>query len=172
MLSNLVLSPSCDIWECIIDDTRSFSVKGLRTYITNTTTALDQNHPRWNKLVPIKVNIAFWRIAKGRLPTKFNLDLRGIDLHSVRCPLCDDVETEDHLFIHCRIAKQVWLDILRWWNLSNANFSTINELFSLADHVNLTPNLIGCFTAVIQPFGSFGVQEMNWSLLPSVRIRI
>lgn len=150
MLSNLVLSPSCDIWECIINDTRSFSAKGLRTHITNTTIALDQNHPRWNKLVPIKVNIASWGIAKGRLATKINLDLRGIDLHSVRCPLCDDdLETEEHLFIHCRISKQVWLDVLRWWNFSNANFSTINELFSLADHVRLTPNRIGCFNVVI-----------------------
>ena len=102
------------------------------------------------QVVPIKVNIASWRIAKGRLSTKISLDLRGIDLHSVRCPFCDDdLETEEHLFIHCRIAKQVWLDFLRWWNLSNANFSTINELFSLTDHVHLTPNLIGCFNAVI-----------------------
>nr|GEU70344.1 tetratricopeptide repeat (TPR)-like superfamily protein [Tanacetum cinerariifolium] len=37
MLSNLVVSPSCDIWECVIDDTRSFSVKCLRTHMTNTT---------------------------------------------------------------------------------------------------------------------------------------
>ncbi|GJZ43736.1 probable leucine-rich repeat receptor-like serine/threonine-protein kinase, partial [Tanacetum coccineum] len=137
-------------WECVIDDTKSFSVKGLRTHITNTTIALDQNYPRWNKLVPIKVNIASCRIAKGRLPTKINLDLRGIDLHSVRCPLCDDdLETEHHLFIHCRIAKQVWLDVLRWWNLPDANFSTITELFSLADHTHLTPNQRGCFNAVI-----------------------
>ncbi|GKD67180.1 ankyrin repeat-containing domain, PGG domain protein [Tanacetum coccineum] len=149
MLSNLVLSPSCDIWECVIDDTRSFSVKVLRTHITNTTIALDQNHPRWNKLVPIKVNIASWRIAKGRLPTKINLDLRGIDLHSVHCPLCDDdLETEHHLFIHCRIAKQVWLDVSRWWNLPDPNFSTITQLFSLAD-THLTPNQRGCFNAVI-----------------------
>ncbi|GJY76043.1 RNA-directed DNA polymerase, eukaryota [Tanacetum coccineum] len=141
MLANLVLSPSCDIWECVIDDTRSFSVKGMRTHITNTAIALDQNHPRWNKLVPIKVNIASWRIAKGRLLTKINLDLSGIDFHLVNCPLCDDdSETEHHLFIPYRIAKQVWLDVLRWWNLPDANFSTITGLFSLADHTHLTPN--------------------------------
>ncbi|GJT91555.1 RNA-directed DNA polymerase, eukaryota, reverse transcriptase zinc-binding domain protein [Tanacetum coccineum] len=118
MLANLFLSPSCDIWECVIDDTRSFLVKCLRTHITNTAIALDQNHPRWNKLVPIKVNIASWRIAKERLLTKINLDLSGIDLHLVNCALCDDdLAMEHHLFIHYRIAKQVWLDVLRWWNL-------------------------------------------------------
>ncbi|GKD24023.1 hypothetical protein Tco_1225726 [Tanacetum coccineum] len=112
--------------KCVIDDTRSFSVKGLRTHITNTTIDLDQNHPRWNK--------------EERTP-----------------------------FIQCRIAKQVWLDVLRWWNLSDANFSTNNELLSFADHIHLTPNQIGCSNAVIHTtFGSFGVQEMNWSLLPSV----
>ncbi|GJX32752.1 RNA-directed DNA polymerase, eukaryota [Tanacetum coccineum] len=108
MLANLVLSPSCDIWECVIDDTRSFSSQ---------------------------------RIAKGRLLTKINLDLSGIDFHLVNCPLCDDdLETKHHLFIPYGIAKEVWLDVLRWWNLPDANFSTINGLFSLADHTYLTPN--------------------------------
>ena len=53
---------------------------------------------RWNKLIPIKVNIASWRFENRRVPTRVNLDHRGIDLDSVRCPICDeDLETEEHI---------------------------------------------------------------------------
>ncbi|GJS86409.1 RNA-directed DNA polymerase, eukaryota [Tanacetum coccineum] len=42
------------------------------------------------------------------VPTRVNLDKRGIDLDSVRCPLCnDDIETKDHVFALCSIAKEV-----------------------------------------------------------------
>ena len=60
------------------------------------------------------------RVANESLPTRVNLDRRGIDLHLVRCPVCDDdLETENHIFVHCVIAKQMWAEILKWWNLHN-----------------------------------------------------
>nr|GEX85103.1 reverse transcriptase domain, reverse transcriptase zinc-binding domain protein [Tanacetum cinerariifolium] len=37
----------------------------------------------WNKLVPKKANIFIWRMLKGRLPVRGELDRRGIDLDSV-----------------------------------------------------------------------------------------
>ncbi|GKE18422.1 RNA-directed DNA polymerase, eukaryota, reverse transcriptase zinc-binding domain protein, partial [Tanacetum coccineum] len=47
------------------------------------------------------------------VPTRVNLDKRGIDLDSVRCPLCDDdIEIEDHLFALCSIAKDVWKEVM------------------------------------------------------------
>ncbi|GJT27240.1 hypothetical protein Tco_0907515 [Tanacetum coccineum] len=67
MVANLVLSPSCDIWECVIDDTRSFSVKGLRTHITNTAISLDQNHPRWNKTVDDAPGLKALRVPNQNL---------------------------------------------------------------------------------------------------------
>ncbi|GKE46109.1 RNA-directed DNA polymerase, eukaryota, reverse transcriptase zinc-binding domain protein, partial [Tanacetum coccineum] len=48
-----------------------------------------------------------------RIPTRTNLDRRGIDLDSVRCPLCDeDLESEDHIFVSCEIASGIWKDVL------------------------------------------------------------
>ncbi|GJV97750.1 hypothetical protein Tco_1549327 [Tanacetum coccineum] len=38
-------------------------------------------------------------------PTKINLDMRDIDLDTLRCPVCDDdLESEDHIFAKCCIA--------------------------------------------------------------------
>ncbi|GKD79087.1 RNA-directed DNA polymerase, eukaryota, reverse transcriptase zinc-binding domain protein [Tanacetum coccineum] len=64
---------------------------------------------RWNKSLPIKINVHTWRLYLDRLPTRCNLDSRGIDLHSFRCPVCDgDIETAQHLFIDCPIASGLW----------------------------------------------------------------
>ncbi|GKB07450.1 ankyrin repeat-containing domain, PGG domain protein [Tanacetum coccineum] len=55
---------------------------------------------RWNRVVPLKLNINTWRVVNGRMATRSNLDRK--DLDSVRCPLCDDeIETEEHIFVHC-----------------------------------------------------------------------
>ncbi|GJV16770.1 hypothetical protein Tco_1362093 [Tanacetum coccineum] len=40
---------------------------------------------RWNNLVPGKINILAWRIRNYRLPTRANIDKRGIDIHSILC---------------------------------------------------------------------------------------
>jgi len=42
-----------------------------------------------------------------RLPTKFNLSRRSVDVGSPMCPLClDGEETVKHLFITCKVAHK------------------------------------------------------------------
>lgn len=77
-----------------------------------------------------KVSIATWRIDQKRLPTRVNLDKIGVDLHSIRSPLCDDVlETKSHLFLNCKIAAELWNPILNWvdW-ICNPNSACSNSL--------------------------------------------
>ncbi|GJU66241.1 aspartate--tRNA ligase, chloroplastic/mitochondrial [Tanacetum coccineum] len=91
------------------------------------------NATRWNKLVPIKVNIASWRIENRRIPTRVNLDSRGIDLHSTRCPICDDdLETEDHVLVKCDVALNIWREVFKWWGLNNIQVDNLNDVFSLS----------------------------------------
>ncbi|GJZ81560.1 reverse transcriptase domain, reverse transcriptase zinc-binding domain protein [Tanacetum coccineum] len=67
---------------------------------------------RWNKNLPIKINIHSWRLSLNHLPTRFNLDRRGIDLNSVRCPVCDgDIEIDLHA--KCDVLKRVWSERVR-----------------------------------------------------------
>lgn len=76
-----------------------------------------------------------------RLPARSNLDKRGIDLHSTRCPLCDeDQETEFHLFAKCPISVDVWNAISSWWNLGHLDFGCTHDVLSLADSF---PNITG-----------------------------
>ncbi|PWA66455.1 reverse transcriptase domain, Reverse transcriptase zinc-binding domain protein [Artemisia annua] len=104
LVSQLHLSNSRDSWEFTACASRKFSVKAFRNIYTSSTTTMAQHQTRWNKYIPIKININTWRVANERLPTRVNLDKRGIDLHSVRCPVCDDdLEIENHIFVHCDI---------------------------------------------------------------------
>ncbi|PWA67054.1 reverse transcriptase domain, Reverse transcriptase zinc-binding domain protein [Artemisia annua] len=115
LLPHLSLSDAHDTWECCLNDSRVFSVSSIHRHITHHSPSMPDQRYKWNKLLPIKVNITSWRIANRRLPTRINLDKRGIDLNSVRCPIRDEaLETEDHLLFYCNLANKVWKNILKW----------------------------------------------------------
>ncbi|GKD07621.1 RNA-directed DNA polymerase, eukaryota, reverse transcriptase zinc-binding domain protein, partial [Tanacetum coccineum] len=83
----------------------------MRNYISKFQDQVQGHAPIsiWNKFVPIKVNILSWRIGQKRLPTRLNLDHRGIDLDSLLCPFCnEDQESELHLFGACEVASSLW----------------------------------------------------------------
>ncbi|GKC53088.1 reverse transcriptase domain, reverse transcriptase zinc-binding domain protein [Tanacetum coccineum] len=62
--------------------------------------------------------VVSWRLCKDRLPTRSNLDARGIDLDSLRCPVCNDaIESTHHLFFECPVAANTWYMIKDWWGL-------------------------------------------------------
>ncbi|XP_071727188.1 uncharacterized protein [Rutidosis leptorrhynchoides] len=76
-----------------------------------------------NCLVPKKIEIFIWRARRGRIPVRVELDKRGIDLHSLRCPVYDDgIETVDHILFKCNFAKDIWLKVLNWWGYGPSNF--------------------------------------------------
>lgn len=76
-------------------------------------TNIIENHSRisngvaiqWNNLDP-KRKIMSSLI--GLLPIRDNLDQRDINLHSVRCSVCDEgQETSHRVIIECNIAREV-----------------------------------------------------------------
>nr|GEY24574.1 hypothetical protein [Tanacetum cinerariifolium] len=152
LLSNLCFTSDQDTWECTLSDNRLFTVKSLRRHITTLHHPLNLQPFRWNKILPIKINISTWRIQHKRLPTRSNLDLSGIDLNSTRCPVCDnDIETDEHLFISCNIAKETRLKVLSWCNIRNSNpIVSLLDAVNLADRVSLPKNQYIHFDVVVQ----------------------
>ncbi|GJT71752.1 reverse transcriptase domain, reverse transcriptase zinc-binding domain protein [Tanacetum coccineum] len=125
LVAHLRLSDNGDLWEC--------------------------TPTRWNTLLPLKVNIFIWRTTNKRLPARVNLDYRGIDLDSVCCPMCDDaIETEDHIFVSCPIAKDTWKCIADWWNIPSITIANLLEGLNLADRVPLPAASIRFFDVVVQ----------------------
>ncbi|GJS55575.1 RNA-directed DNA polymerase, eukaryota, reverse transcriptase zinc-binding domain protein [Tanacetum coccineum] len=85
------------------------------------------------------------------MPTRINLDHKEIDLNSMRCPICDeDVETEEHIFVYCNLARKIWKDVLLWWNVYNVNALSLLEAINLVDKVSLPPPLSTLFDTVVQ----------------------
>ncbi|GJV38992.1 RNA-directed DNA polymerase, eukaryota, reverse transcriptase zinc-binding domain protein [Tanacetum coccineum] len=86
------------------------------------------------------------------MPTRINLDHRGIDLNSMRCPICDeDVETEEYIFVHCNLTRKIWKDVLLWWNVYNVNVLSLLEAINHVDKVSLPHPLSTLFDAVFNP---------------------
>ncbi|XP_071713216.1 uncharacterized protein [Rutidosis leptorrhynchoides] len=98
-----------------------------------------------NNLVPLKVELFIWRARLNCLPTKVELDKRGLDLGTIRCPVCDDdQETVENSIILCKTAKEFWMKVFDWWNIAphptlnlNASFLGNGHLFDSSFGRNL-----------------------------------
>lgn len=85
-------------WIWNLNGSRNFLVRDLRICIDQVYLPTGDRNTRWNKLVPRKVNILVWRLLLDRLPTRFNLVNRGLDIPSILCPICSNhAETAIHL---------------------------------------------------------------------------
>nr|GEX99917.1 RNA-directed DNA polymerase, eukaryota, reverse transcriptase zinc-binding domain protein [Tanacetum cinerariifolium] len=83
---------------------------------------------RWVKYVPIKVNVLAWKIKMDVLPTRLNISRRGIDIHSISCPICDcGVESSEHLFFRCNLTRQIARKISLWWNVNYEDVNSYDE---------------------------------------------
>ncbi|XP_071741299.1 uncharacterized protein [Rutidosis leptorrhynchoides] len=130
-LAEVQISEEKDKWEWALDGGKAFTVKRLAGICDDSILAPESNliSTLRNNLVPKKIEIFMWRLMNKRLSIRFELDKRGIDLHSVRCALCDnDIETTDHTILFCSFARDIWSRVSQWWGLgvfSNLSFIEI-----------------------------------------------
>ncbi|XP_071726361.1 uncharacterized protein [Rutidosis leptorrhynchoides] len=148
-LSSLLLSAYLerekeDRWSWNLSASGKFTVKKLTEALEEKVFAVSCNGREeiiHNSLIPKKVEIFVWRTLQKRLPVRIELDKRGIDLHSVRCPSCDDdIELAVHMSIFCSHAQEIWSRIFKWWKLGN--FST----FSIAELLRDPPSHVTSYT--------------------------
>nr|GEX86853.1 zf-BED domain-containing protein [Tanacetum cinerariifolium] len=100
---------------CSLEGSQEFSVKSSRILIDNTILSKAEVPTRWLRVVPIKVNIHAWRVFLDKLATRANLSLRGMDIPSIACLLCNSaVESSSYIFFACPLARQVWRNFLIW----------------------------------------------------------
>ncbi|GKC23809.1 RNA-directed DNA polymerase, eukaryota, reverse transcriptase zinc-binding domain protein [Tanacetum coccineum] len=108
-LGNISLTNQCDSWKWSINGSGSFFVASVRSLVDHHTLDMDQEVTRWNGFIPIKVNVFLWRLKLNKLPSRVNRDRKGIELDSILCPICHgDVETVNHIFFNCDMAKDLW----------------------------------------------------------------
>ena len=61
----------------------------------------------WNIKVPPKIQVFHWLLSNNKLMTIDNLAKRGVDKPK-NCRFCDEIETINHLFFQCVVAKKIW----------------------------------------------------------------
>nr|GEW47445.1 RNA-directed DNA polymerase, eukaryota, reverse transcriptase zinc-binding domain protein [Tanacetum cinerariifolium] len=122
LLNGLALEMNVsDGWRWSLNHNKGFSVNHLSEMIDSSILSpgcLGRVF-KWNNWVPKKVNLFHWRVINDRIPHLSNLDKRGIDVHSLLCPLCDSAITDsDHILFNCQKVKSIWLKCFDWWNFS------------------------------------------------------
>ncbi|GJY53057.1 RNA-directed DNA polymerase, eukaryota [Tanacetum coccineum] len=107
-----------DRWVWDLNGGGEFRVKDVRTLLDETFLLKADIPTRWIKTIPIKVNIFAWKASLDRLPTRYNLDRRGVEVSSLSCPICNSThEDTDHLLFRCGLATDVMRLVCRWWNV-------------------------------------------------------
>ncbi|GKB83446.1 RNA-directed DNA polymerase, eukaryota, reverse transcriptase zinc-binding domain protein [Tanacetum coccineum] len=120
-------------------DPNGFSVASARKFIDEHILPCGLSCTRWNKDVPIKVNVFMWRLNLDKLPFMVNMERKGIDIDSLLCPVCGDhVENVDHLFFSCGMAREIWRLLARWCDLDIPSVASIAEWFSWVDACKVT----------------------------------
>ncbi|XP_071718211.1 uncharacterized protein [Rutidosis leptorrhynchoides] len=133
LLANATINPQIqDHWSWKGSTNGIFTTKSLTDIINSK--LLVRGNTSWetmrNALVPKKIEVFMWRVRRKRLPVMTELDKGGIDLHSVRCPLCDnDIESVDHSLILCKHAYDVWNKVFDWWGRGGFNFANVEDFF-------------------------------------------
>ncbi|KAL4563422.1 hypothetical protein LXL04_027464 [Taraxacum kok-saghyz] len=102
-------------WIWSPDNKNGFSVNSIRKLI-DVEIMKDSDVPTiWCKLVPIKTNIFIWRARQDRLPTRQNLERRGVTIQTTNCPWCHtSEETNQHVFTCCRTANETLAITASW----------------------------------------------------------
>ncbi|GJY69402.1 RNA-directed DNA polymerase, eukaryota, partial [Tanacetum coccineum] len=128
LLARVNLVNKADRWVWTLEGSGEFSVASTRKVIDENRLKSDLSKTIWVKYVPIKINVLAWKIKMDALPTRLNISRRGIDIHSISCPICDNgIEASDHLFFRCQIATQLTRKIVNWWNIDQVDVNTYVE---------------------------------------------
>nr|GEX88562.1 RNA-directed DNA polymerase, eukaryota [Tanacetum cinerariifolium] len=126
-------------WVWILDSGVEFSVKSARSYIDDYLFSIVGPPTRWVNVIPIKINIFAWRISLDRLPSRFNLSFRGIDLPTILDPICSSArETSSHLLFSCNVARQLLFKVSRWWELDIQDFHSYVDWLSWFNGLRLS----------------------------------
>ena len=139
LIEPVVLSPHRDTWTWSLDVHKGFSVASIRSLIDLHFLGANLNATRWNRSIPIKVNVFMWRAMLNKLPTRVNLDRKGIEVDSLLCPIChEDVETVNHIFFTCDLAKDLWALLAKWWELDVPFCASISDWLSWLDSLSIS----------------------------------
>ncbi|GJT41805.1 RNA-directed DNA polymerase, eukaryota, reverse transcriptase zinc-binding domain protein [Tanacetum coccineum] len=130
-----------DRWFWSLSGLGVFSLASVRKFVDDHLLPKVYSKFCWRKIVPIKVIILAWKIKLDYLPTRFNLSRRGLDIHSILCPICEKhTETSGHTFFACSMASDIVCNIALWWDVNPPHITSFEEWELWMSSLNLSSN--------------------------------
>ncbi|GJR28426.1 RNA-directed DNA polymerase, eukaryota, reverse transcriptase zinc-binding domain protein [Tanacetum coccineum] len=137
-LCSIELVDEQDSWSWNLNGEGGFTVSSARRFIDDGICGINGSCTKWVNLIPIKVNILAWRVALNKLPTRFNMSLRGMEVSTMECPVCRvGNETSDHLFFSCSLAAAMISRLFKWWELPDMFFHSYHGWENWLDGLRL-----------------------------------
>nr|GEZ34034.1 RNA-directed DNA polymerase, eukaryota, reverse transcriptase zinc-binding domain protein [Tanacetum cinerariifolium] len=117
----------------------SFTVGSIRKHIDDDILLTLSVETSWCNILPRKVNVLIWRIRLDRLPHRLNLSKRGLDIHSIDCPICSNSrETSDHIFYLCDVASNIRRMVRVWVDLDMPSLYSHSDWESWFDNIRVS----------------------------------
>ncbi|GJU89053.1 RNA-directed DNA polymerase, eukaryota [Tanacetum coccineum] len=139
LVASVILSNSNDRWLWALDSAGEFTIKSARTFIDDSLLPTIGSHTRWVKVVLIKIIIFAWKVCLDKLPTRLNLSLRGIDIPSIICPVCNSAgESCSHILFSCIMARHLLRKVARWWELEIPEFLSYEDWLAWFTSIRLS----------------------------------
>ncbi|GJW87591.1 RNA-directed DNA polymerase, eukaryota [Tanacetum coccineum] len=131
-IEGTILSSLEDRWVWDLNGEGVFCVKDVRNLLDDVFLPKAPIATRWIKYVPIKLNVFAWKVHLNRLPTRVNLQHRGVLVSDPSCPICHS-EDEDlaHLFFRCSLVTDIVRLVCRWWNIAWASIDSYSNWLHL-----------------------------------------
>ncbi|KAI3821231.1 hypothetical protein L1987_08792 [Smallanthus sonchifolius] len=129
MIKNYGFIEGPDKWVWEGNPSGNFTTESCRRWLEDNTMKESKVEVLWLGWVPLTVRCFMWRLLQHRLPMASALKNRGVSIVTDRCPLCLlEVETEDHTFIRCPVAKNIWCRISKWMRIDVTRQVAIQDL--------------------------------------------
>ncbi|PWA87122.1 RNA-directed DNA polymerase, eukaryota [Artemisia annua] len=128
----------------------TFPVKQARCTIDHHILPIGSTSTLWNRFVPRKVNIFFWRCRLNRLPTRVNLDRKGLDVPSILYSICaSQLEYSDHIFFLCPTSHLIWKSICKWCDSDFLTFSNVADMITWVDNAPISRTKTLLFQVIV-----------------------
>ncbi|XP_026400107.1 uncharacterized protein LOC113295998 [Papaver somniferum] len=84
----------------------------------------------WKKYIPPKINFLRWCLLHDKLNTIDMLQLKGVDIYNSCALRGDDMESQEHIFLHFKVAHIVWSMVMPtdcWSWVIPRNFNSLAQ---------------------------------------------
>jgi hypothetical protein len=138
----VTLSGVEDTWCWSPDEKGEFSVKSAYNLLVTDFDIMEEVNGAlvnileqiWESPAPSKVIAFSWQLLYDRIPTRSNLEARGVVCSDKpwECLGCvGKVENSSHLFLHCPSAMKIWCEVFSWLGVVIVIPPSISILFEV-----------------------------------------